>query len=356
MRIAVAGWIGSTNLGDELIFSALSRKLVAHGADVVGISIDPGSTKRQHPVDAIHPAQMALAPLDGLVFGGGEVLQDETSIWNLPYHLTRVWSGRLRRLPTAVVGVGAVALRSRAGGVMVRRSLSAALAVTVRDRPSLTMLRRFGLDPVLAADPVLALRVEPVAPDRLVVSLRRSVPHPEDRLGRLLPAGRSKGADPGADWVPAMAAALDRTAAATGLVPRFVAMQRGRDDLLHEQVAATMSTPSEQTAPDLAGVMGEIARGVVVVAMRYHGGVAALAAARPSVLIGYSPKVAALAAEAAPATSLLPNDPAAFGLLAGAVEAAGGRADRVAPVLERLREREKANDWALERLLEDAAR
>ena len=126
MRIAVAGWIGSTNLGDELIFSALSRKLVAHGADVVGISIDPESTKRQHPVAS---TRMPLASLDGLVFEGGEVLQDETSIWNLPYHLTRVWSGRLRRLPTAVVGVGAVALRSRAGASMVRRSLSAALAV-----------------------------------------------------------------------------------------------------------------------------------------------------------------------------------------------------------------------------------
>ena len=86
-----------------------------------------------------------------------------------------------------------------------------------------------------------------------------------------------------------------------------------------------MSTPSEQTVPDLAGVMGEIARGVVVVAMRYHGRSPPWPG-RPSVLIGYSPKVAALAAEAAPATSLLPNDPAAFGLLAGAVEAAGGAA------------------------------
>ena len=172
---------------------------------------------------------------------------------------------------------------------------------------------------------MLTLLVEPVAPDRLVVALRRSVPRPEDRQPGCFPAGRSKGADPGADWVPAMAAALDRTAAATGLVPRFVAMQRGRDDLLHEQVAATMSTPSEQTAPDLAGVMGEIARAWWWWRCATTG-VAALAAGRPSVLIGYSPKVAALAAEAAPATSLLPNDPAAFGLLAGAVEAAGGAA------------------------------
>ncbi len=228
-------------------------------------------------------------------------------MWNLPYHLSRIWSGRLRGVPFGVLGVGAAALRSPSGRAMVRRSLSTARVVTVRDRPSLNALRRLGLSPLLAADPVLSLPVEVADADRLVVCLRPPVGQP-GRFGRLLPAG-SGPAEPGPVWVDAMAAALDQTATALGLTTRFVAMQRGRDDLVHQQVAETMRTPSEQAVPNLADVLTEVSRGQVVVAMRYHGGVAALAAGRPSVLIGYSPKVAALAADAAPAALLVGQPP-----------------------------------------------
>ena len=148
MRVAVAGWIGSSNLGDELIFAAIARKLAARGVETVAVSIDPAATSRDHAVAAVRAPSLSLTPPDRLVFGGGEVLQDETSVWNLPYHLSRIWSGRLRGVPFGVLGVGAAALRSPSGRAMVRRSLSTARVVTVRDRPSLNALRRLGLSPL----------------------------------------------------------------------------------------------------------------------------------------------------------------------------------------------------------------
>jgi polysaccharide pyruvyl transferase CsaB len=354
MRVAVAGWIGSSNLGDELIFTAITRKLASRGVEVVAVSIDPAATGRDHGVPAVRAASLPFALLDCLVFGGGEVLQDETSVWNLPYHLSRVWSGRLRRVPFAVLGVGAVALRSRLGIAMVRSSLSTARVVTVRDRPSLNALRRLGLSPVLAADPVLSLPVDAGDPDRLVVCLRPPVGR-SGRLGRLLPVGSGPSA-PEPEWIASMAAALDRTATALGLTTRFVAMQRGRDDLVHQQVAARMETPSEQAVPNLSDVLFEIARGQVVVAMRYHGGIAALAAGRPAVLVGYSPKVAALAEDSAPAALLIGNHPGAFGELPRLSRVALEHRHQVSRVTDRLRERESANDQAVDRLLEPAAR
>ena len=152
-----------------------------------------------------------------------------------------------------------------------------------------------------------------------------------------------------------MAAALDQTATALGLTTRFVAMQRGRDDLIHQQVAEKMRTPSEQAVPKLVDVLTEVSRGQVVVAMRYHGGVAALAAGRPSVLIGYSPKVAALAADAAPAALLVGNHPSAFGDLPRLARVALDHTQEVGRVAERLRERETVNDQAIDRLLEPTA-
>jgi polysaccharide pyruvyl transferase CsaB len=354
MRVAVAGWIGSSNLGDELIFTAITRKLASRGVEVVAVSIDPAATGGDHPVAAVRAASLPFAPFDRLVFGGGEVLQDETSVWNLPYHLSRVWSGRMHGVPVAVLGVGAVALRSRLGMAMVRRSLSTARVVTVRDRPSLNALRRLGLSPVLAADPVLSLSVDVGDPDRLVACLRPPVGG-SGRLGRLLPVGAGRSA-PEPRWIASLAAALDRTATALGLTTRFVAMQRGRDDLVHQQVADRMVTPSEQAVPNLSDVLSEIARGQVVVAMRYHGAIAALTAGRPAVLIGYSPKVAALAEDAAPAALLIGNHAGAFGELPRLSLVALEHRHQVGRVTDRLRDRETANDQAIDRLLEPATR
>lgn len=87
-----------------------------------------------------------------------------------------------------------------------------------------------------------------------------------------------------------------------------MALQTDRDALLHEQIAARMSTPTELVVPTLDTVLHEVGRGRVVVAMRYHAGIAATLAGRPSVLVGYSPKVDALAATLGTGAAHLPFD------------------------------------------------
>ena len=43
-RVAIAGWIGSTNLGDELIARAVYGRLTELGAEPLAITIDPQRT------------------------------------------------------------------------------------------------------------------------------------------------------------------------------------------------------------------------------------------------------------------------------------------------------------------------
>ena len=43
-RIVISGWLGSENLGDELILASLAQALKACGAEPVAISIDPTHT------------------------------------------------------------------------------------------------------------------------------------------------------------------------------------------------------------------------------------------------------------------------------------------------------------------------
>ena len=316
MRVLVSGWIGSTNLGDELVFAGMRRLLGDHR--VAAISVDPQATRADHGVAAIDhrkPSQVAAATrsADLVVFGGGGLVQDETSPWNLPYHLSRPLLARLQGTPWVAIGIGV----GRLGTALGRRlatTLRTAAAVTVRDEPSQRLLAELGVESRLSADVAFNLgRRTPRQPEtdpevevegptdgspggHVVVSLRPWSGGTASASARWLPVGWRPGGDEPSWFVPTVAAALDRTSTRTGLEVRFVALQTDRDAELHERVAAAMHTPAATVVPTRSSVLGELGSGEAVVAMRYHAGIGATLAGRPSVLVGYSPKVDALAA------------------------------------------------------------
>ena len=357
-RVLVAAWVGSTNLGDELVFRGLRRRLDELGAVVTAVSVDPAATRAAHGVAAIDhrdvPALVRAARgADLVVLGGGGLVQDETSPWNTPYHLSRLWAGRAWGTPLAAVGLGAGPLDTRLAQALTRVTLAPLRCLTTRDPASARVLERLGIGPAtVAGDLALALPVPDVAVgERLVVSLR-----PWRARRRRLPVAVAGGRAAVPGWFAAgVASALDAAAVATGLEVRFVALQGERDGPLHDQVADRMRTSATACRPGLDGVVDEVARGRVVVAMRYHALVAALLGGRPGVALGYSPKVAALAGDVGPGAACLDWSPGGLARLAGSVERAATGEARAAAVMttarDRLRSREQANGAALARAL-----
>lgn len=351
-RVVVAAWVGSTNLGDELVFAGLCRKLAARGAAVCAVSVDPAATRAAHGVAAVDHRDVGgvlavVGEADAVVLGGGGLLQDETSPLNVPYHLSRVWGAVLRRTPFAAIGVGAGRLSTRTGRALVGVTLRRAAAVTVRDRDSRDLLRDLRVPGVrVAAD--LAVGLDgPTTPaaDRLVVCLR-----PWRAARARLPA-RLRGDQTPQPVVDALARALDQTAADTGLAVHFVALQADRDGPFHERVGAAMRTPWSVAEPGLGSVLAEVATGQVVVALRFHGGVAAALAGRPCVLVGYAPKVDALAADLGDGATCLAWSPDALARMPEAVRAVRPHAGAAAAGLAALRARDRVNDEALDVLL-----
>ena len=171
-RIAIAGWFGSDNLGDELILQSLVQSLRARGAEPVAITIDSIRTGRDHGIETVThrgPSQSpalrrALRGVDGMAMAGG-LIQSETSPWNIPFHTSRLRiAGRRCRL--AAVGMGVGHVHGRLGRSLARSSLRRLHRIVVRDTDSARRLRDWGLDDVaVGADPVLALEPEPVEPD-----------------------------------------------------------------------------------------------------------------------------------------------------------------------------------------------
>ncbi len=357
-RVVIAGWVGSSNLGDELVLKALLRKLRDREATIVAISTDPAATRRDHRIHAVDHRRLdaidrLIAGADVLVFGGGGLLQDETSRFNLPYHLSRIGNAKARKIPFAMVGMGVGPLRTNLGHTLVRKAFDGAVLGSVRDRDSGVVLEAMGLDrPELAADLALSL-LSPVvaAEDRIGVSLRPW------HGGSALPVAATwrKGLDEDDWFAPAMARALDEVAARTGLGIHLIAFQAGRDDRVNQQVAGLMKTPATMASPTLDGILDEVGRCRAMISLRYHGAIAATLAHRPSVLVGYSDKVTSLAHDLGEGARGIDRSPEGLDALPDALDAVLGKDEEVAAMLRHLRVRELGNDDAIDRLLAAAA-
>jgi len=348
-RVTVAGWVGSTNLGDELLFRVLRSLLADRGVTVGTPSVDPTGTAAVHDVEAfghLGPSALrrSLVTSDAFVFGPGGLLQDETGIWNLPYHLRRLGSVRRARIPWAGIGLGADGLITDRGRSRVRRALVGHTAIAVRDKPSADVLRTLGVDRVVqAAD--LAFLAEPPTVSRdgvLGVCLRAP------QSGRLRPGALDAGRTWPDERAAALAAALDDTCRATGLTTRFVALDAPTDSVVHWQVADRMATPVEVVEPDLDGVVGALARVEAVATMRYHGAVLASLGGAAVVALPHSPKLRSLVADLGPGATV--HDGEADGLAAAVAGVLAGRSN-LADAVDRLRTLAGRNVEVLDGLL-----
>jgi len=353
-RIALAGWFGSDNLGDELILRSLVYGLKARGAEPMAVTIDPARTRRDHGVETIthrDPRQSsalrrALGDCDGMAVAGG-IIQSETSPWNIPFHTARLRAGARAGCATAAVGMGVGHVRGPLGRSLSRRSLARFDRIVVRDAGSARRLHQWGLDrAVVGADPALALEPAPVdADDTMCVILR-----PPNRRGPRTAAGKARKATGQAPALDRIAGAIDQAASATGLSPRLVAFQASRDGPLHDQVAVRLNATPEVVNPTLDTVIAEVARSRLVVTMRYHGAIVALAHDRPAVLLDTSPKMASLAAEGDGWAPLLDLDQFEAGRLAAAAVETLKASTGIAEARGALTERLAVNDAALDAL------
>ncbi len=353
-RVLVSGWVGAMNIGDELVFRALAIKLQDRGVAIRVMSRDPQGTEALHGVDAIGwynpPAVLGtIARCDGLILGPGGLLQDETSVWNLPAHLHRVFAAKTARKPVLGIGLGAGPLKSKTSRRLVKAALKS-VPVTVRDDDSAAVLTACGISHVTTtADLAYGLPIPTAEPeDRIVVSLR-----PFSGGGGLIPARRSdlRSLDSD-DRIGAAANALDELSARTSLPVHLLAFEGERDAPYHHRIASEMAAPVTESTASLDTVFDEVAKSRLVVGMRYHAVVSAVMAGRPAVVIAYSPKVRSMGTLMGPGALLLENDPSGLSTIPDGAALLDAEHDLIT-VRDNLRHAETGNDQAIDNFLSD---
>ncbi|WP_336923648.1 polysaccharide pyruvyl transferase family protein [Aquipuribacter sp. SD81] len=186
-RVAVAGWYGAGNVGDDLLLESVAGALERAGAAVEVVGHDPAAVLRRHGLPAVSRldlpgVEQVLGRCDALVLGGGGLLHDYTFQANggvvgtfasshgspsslLPLALT----ARILRRPFHLYGIGAGPLTDPGARDLVDHLVQLADSVDVRDEESAQLLRDVaapGRRPAVGThpDPVYGLPVADVAP------------------------------------------------------------------------------------------------------------------------------------------------------------------------------------------------
>jgi polysaccharide pyruvyl transferase CsaB len=302
VRLALSGFYGAGNLGDEALLAGLLGALRRHGLDdVTVLSLRPDVTAAQHGVRARHRLRglpAALWRAEALVSGGGGLLQDVTSTRSLRYYLGVLRAARRLGRRTVVFGQSLGPL-SAAGRTAVREALQG-VPIGLRDAPSLALAAELGLTAKAVGDTALLLDVPPSAPrDALVLVPRSGYPRATATL-----------------------ADLGRRALAHGITVEAAAFQSGADE--REVASLRQALPGLRTlaTPDPTSAAAALSGARLVVSARLHGLILAAASATPHAGLSYDPKVDGFAAETRAPCWPVPNDDETVSAVAAALERA----------------------------------
>lgn len=199
--VLLAGYFGFGNLGDELLAEACVRLLENNGIPrerIAVLSADPESTNDTLGVSAfdrwkISEIRKALKNSKTMLFGGGGLFQDQTSLRSCMYYWSIIQMARFCSVKTWAMGQSLGPLNTALGSYFAKKAFSRCLYRNVRNRSSLGMLNNWGFFGTQSPDLVMSLKVNRdfERGDRLLLNLRTGY----DKVSRLTVSSAIKTAE-----------------------------------------------------------------------------------------------------------------------------------------------------------------
>ncbi|WP_331710002.1 polysaccharide pyruvyl transferase CsaB [Paenibacillus swuensis] len=170
-KLVISGYYGFNNSGDEAVLKSILLALEEEGErqgvriEPIVLSVNPPLTEKLYGVRAVHrmrfaEVRQAVRESDGLISGGGSLLQDATGLKSIPYYLAIVKIAQWYGKPTFIYSQGIGPVNRRAFYPLIRHVFSRASYISVRDDESRDLLRQIGVAPDgigVVPDPVMAM-------------------------------------------------------------------------------------------------------------------------------------------------------------------------------------------------------
>ncbi len=167
--IVISGYYGFNNLGDEAILEELTSELKQLTApeNIIVLSNNPQKTASLYGVKAVSRWRLTaltkiLPQTKLLISGGGGLFQDVTSMKPPIFYGGQIYLSRIYGTKVMIFAQGIGPLRSPLSSMATKAALWLAETITVRDLQSFNMLKNWGIDSSLTADPVWRLAASPL--------------------------------------------------------------------------------------------------------------------------------------------------------------------------------------------------
>lgn len=165
-KIVLSGYYGFDNLGDEAILTYLIKLLRKNNIEPIVLSANVVETQKTYGVEAVDRSDFnvvleTMKKADGLISGGGSLLQDKTSKKSLMYYLLVMAIAKIAKKPVYFYGQGVGPIKSPELKLFTRMMLKRTTLLSVRDEDSRDLLVneiKVKKDIDLIHDPVLFMK------------------------------------------------------------------------------------------------------------------------------------------------------------------------------------------------------
>ncbi|NBD26736.1 polysaccharide pyruvyl transferase CsaB [Paenibacillus glycinis] len=309
-RVVVSGYYGFRNSGDEAVLKSILFALAEEGAEQgvqivpVVLSVDPAWTTKMYGVESVHRMKLgeivrAIRGSDGLISGGGSLLQDATGAATIPYYTGVIKLAQLLGKPTFIYAQGIGPVNRRWMDRLIRGVMRKSAYVSVRDAESAELLGRMGVprDRIdVVPDPVMGLPLAREAAsgggaaDAEPAAAAGKSPLPV--VGVSLRHWRKDGAD-----LARAAAALGALARSRAVRLRFLPFHTPSDAEASQWVIGQLGDLGESVAEiaqpgdDPQAMLLEVSRCDALFGMRLHALIYAANQSVPLIGLSYDPKI-----------------------------------------------------------------
>jgi polysaccharide pyruvyl transferase CsaB len=157
-KILISGYYGFDNFGDEAILQTLVKRLKDYNCDITVLSSNPTKTKDNYSVKAIKSFNIlkvlfGILNCDVFISGGGSLLQDATSLKSLIYYLLIINFAIFFNKKTIIFAQGLGPFKNKKGAFFVKNTLKHCTYVSVRDKKSHYLLKKWNINSDLVCDP-----------------------------------------------------------------------------------------------------------------------------------------------------------------------------------------------------------
>ncbi|SDC83630.1 MULTISPECIES: polysaccharide pyruvyl transferase CsaB [unclassified Candidatus Frackibacter] len=297
-KIALVGYYGFDNAGDEAILAAIIASLKEYEAnlEITVLSANPDKTAKEYGVKAINRFQLnavieTLRDVDLFLVGGGSLLQDVTSQKSILYYLGLIYLAQRIAVPVIFYAQGVGPIIRRLSRFLIPRVLNNLNAITVRDQQSKELLLGLGVkeEVRVTADPVFTL---PLPSDNEIKRIidNENLESNKEVIGVSVRHWQDN------HYLATLATALDQINEELGMQILFLPLHHPEDLAASQKVMAQMET-AKADKQVLAGnyhpqqIVGLFKEVDLLIGVRLHSLIFAAINHTPLVGISYDPKV-----------------------------------------------------------------